>query len=108
MTMPEHSPEPWVHAKYNYSDCVVAGPIVDGNNMLVVDSGPAATVEDFDRIVACVNALRGLNPEVVPDLVEFVEDVIPMLMATQRFPDLEAHAKLAEKMARALLARVKG
>jgi hypothetical protein len=73
--MPEHSPEPWVHSKWDYSDCVVTGPIVDANNMCVVGSGPAATVEDFDRIVACVNALRGLNPEVVPELVDCLKSL---------------------------------
>lgn len=65
IAMPEHSPEPWLHSKWDYNDVTVAGPIVDANNMLLVRNGDCGTVENFDRIVACVNVCKGIPTDVL-------------------------------------------
>jgi hypothetical protein len=63
--------------------------------------------DDRNKAVACVNACRGLNPAAVPELVDMIEGLLPFAILAQDKPDTDAHAKLAIKMAKELLARVK-
>ena len=62
----QHTPEPWM----------VEGSNVWQENGLDVDQSSIATTHGpnaeaiAQRIVACVNACRGINPEAVPDLLK--------------------------------------
>lgn len=61
------------------------------------------------RIVSCVNALAGMNPEAVKDAVEALEDAIPQL---ERYPSTDPNGERCENRtlmnARAALAALKG
>lgn len=64
--MTEHSKEPWKIARI-YLHEIIVGP----NRRFA-----AYSVADAARIVACVNALAGLKPEEIPELVEAVEQAL--------------------------------
>ncbi len=68
----KHTPEPWkVDAKVN--ETYVRGP----ENELIADTHTLPVPERYDeeyanasRIVACVNACEGINPEAVPNMLK--------------------------------------
>ena len=60
---PAHTPEPWARGM----DVGVLATIVAGQDGDILMTAYAA---DADRSVACVNALAGLDPDAVPELVE--------------------------------------
>jgi hypothetical protein len=79
---PQHTPEPWRQGQ-RHPGRIIAGPSATAGFVCRV------TVQDEDdcdpqiieaanaaRIVACVNALAGLNPEAVPALVEAAAKVL--------------------------------
>jgi hypothetical protein len=79
----KHTPEPWeeyagnirtVEANEKYGDGYRAEfrrrPIADVVNIRGQEEVNKANAQ---RIVACVNACRGINPEAVPDLLEALE-----------------------------------
>jgi hypothetical protein len=84
----KHTPEPWhVGCQNDYPFIINQPPrpstddIVDIPDVIVIAKpaeipGNAATVvANAERIVACVNALAGLNPEAIKDVVEALEAV---------------------------------
>ena len=80
----KHTPEPWLASgEYVYGNTNPVGSTVDR---------PA----DAARIVACVNACAGLNPEHIPALVEAVQAVV------------DADVFVAMPRLRAALAAVRG
>lgn len=107
----EHSPEPWyawtgvVHVhifdKDNIDDDSPNRPIakLEINDYDTVEHAEA----DAARIVACVNACAGLNPEVVPELVGMLEECRVAL----KF-GYESTGKDLVGMIEELLGRVKG
>lgn len=79
-----HTPEPWQFIRVNTSDgfggtygqAMFIGGVGDSPDIVCSGYGAHATSEDLNitdddaaRIVACVNACTGLNPEAVPDLL---------------------------------------
>jgi hypothetical protein len=74
----EHTPGPW-HIEF---ECNVFGP----NHRLVASAGGYQTNADdwhrieneanARRIITCVNACEGINPEAVPDLLAACEKLI--------------------------------
>jgi hypothetical protein len=82
----KHTPEPWHVGCQNDAPFIINQPprpstddIVDIPDVIVIAKpaeipGNAATVvANAERIVACVNALAGLNPEAIKDAVEVLE-----------------------------------
>jgi hypothetical protein len=76
--MSNHTPEPWGTTKGNGIHLTLANgeghwfPIVySKNGMDVAYIVPMEDTKhaDADRIVACVNACAGINPEAVPDML---------------------------------------
>ncbi len=74
----KHPPEPW-QARHT--------PHRGGDDIWCIDwSGKQEEVAEIvhgkntvERIVACVNACKGINPEAVPDLLESLRDAIAWL-----------------------------
>lgn len=66
----EHTPEPWEFYTTPDGETVIA--VADGGPAIASIAEEASTElneADAERIVACVNACKGLNPEAVPDLL---------------------------------------
>lgn len=66
----KHSPEPWaVYPEVGL--CEARAKDVNYKSYIIWDGadGPYPKDEDVERIVACVNACAGINPEAVPDLL---------------------------------------
>lgn len=100
--MAEHSPLPWNKSRDGRrADCNCG---IDSETVGRLDGWKEA---DIDLMIASVNACRGLNPQHVPELVEMVEALLPFAILAADQPNTEAHAKLAIKLARKLLAKVK-
>jgi hypothetical protein len=83
--MPEHSPEPWRQDGSILGDAhqLTTFIVSSGDDPTIFVSSYCPTAEEvaqYDanvaRIVACVNACRGLNPEVVPELVGMLEQLL--------------------------------
>lgn len=81
------------------------GSIVDAQDWFIAkledSSDPAANAS---RIVACVNALRGLEPSGVAGVVEALEACIQALTALRSHAGTEAHVGEALDRAQAALA----
>jgi hypothetical protein len=81
MSNPKHTPEPWEYDGRSHSlttvHCIMAGPrqIGHAHDFLTVDDGNQAKA-NAARIVACVNACAGLNPEAVADVVKLAEEAM--------------------------------
>ena len=66
---PAHTPEPWRHLGWEAGDGVIRGPVQPGRSagaLVAVVGGDTGdpehpSVENGDRIVACVNALKGVS-----------------------------------------------
>jgi len=80
MSETKHTSEPWeLHP--DYPNQVRRPPSNDayGLSACIADCSSgiwpdAQTVANASRIVACVNACRGINPEAVPDLLDVAKD----------------------------------
>lgn len=104
--IPAHTPEPW-HYGENYNKAIM-GPIVvphkpgrpKGRKILIAQFGlytdeEANAEANAKRAIACVNALAGLNPEAVRDVVEVLERLGKLLPRTmERLGGYVALAKL--------------
>lgn len=70
MTETKHTPEPWIASKLSemFNESEILGP--DGINILSDRYGPDGKVshEDAARIVACVNACKGISNDVLEEL----------------------------------------
>jgi hypothetical protein len=70
----QHTPEPWEltrHATPDYApQCGIYSEDHPADFAIVKGEANAR------RIVACVNACKGINPEAVPDLLEALQDVL--------------------------------
>jgi len=88
MTETQHTPEPWYDNRHAIWSTVGGSPLAQ-----------TTSTKDSARIVACVNALAGLNPEAIADVVHALE------MITD--PDGPGYAK-CERFARAALAKLQG
>ena len=70
--MSDYTPEPW-EAQDAPGDCIPLVLSKAGNGCLVAECNPSYTnaveaMANAERIVACVNACAGMNPEAVPHL----------------------------------------
>jgi hypothetical protein len=110
-----HSPEPW------HECCDDCSAIEDANDERIAtvhcldvegDVDEALMKANKKRLVRCVNACRGLNPEVVPEMVAALDDLVDYAegacdegfgSATEQSDGMQA----AIKKARELLARVR-
>lgn len=94
------------------------GEIVIGDGEMYIAGVPWTHGEDelegnARRLVACWNALRGLNPEVVPELVAALDDLADYAEGAYDEGYFDANEQsdgmqASIKKARELLARVKG
>lgn len=102
-----HTPEPWHVAEGR-------------NHLLRIAAGTAAVVNDCgdsevpqhaanaDRIVACVNACAGVNPDAVPDMLAALhraDAALSLLMATGNG---DRHDRAALDVIRAAIAKATG
>ena len=74
--MTKHTPEPWQAHKEDRSPWVILGLSADkygGHPYIAEMPGGRDSQANARRIVACVNACAGINPEAVPDLMEVLE-----------------------------------
>lgn len=71
--MSKHTPEPW--CKLNDCGTVkICGPQGD---CVAVNIGCSCDNEaNADRIVSCINACAGINPEAVPDVVAALREAV--------------------------------
>lgn len=65
--MNKHTPEPWEE----FTPAGATFQIIDADGIILAD---VYDRDDAKRIVACVNACRGINPEAVPLLMARVLD----------------------------------
>lgn len=68
-----HTPEPW---NYEKRLRLVNAERFDKHTLIAEIH---STTADGERIVACVNACQGINPEAVPDLLEACKAALPAL-----------------------------
>jgi hypothetical protein len=76
-----HTPEPWFR---HFGQAIYSGPHHDPSARLLFMGTPTnGTAEQLDeafansaRVIACVNACAGINPEAVPDLVAALTDLV--------------------------------
>ena len=94
--MAGHTPEPWHISEYANG---YKGWIEDAQNELVAHAPPPKSLAEryanAERIVACVNACKGINPEAVPDLLAAAEEAARVLCGGA------AHDLLAAEIAKA-------
>ena len=70
----KHTPEPWIACDIADILGLNAGHFEIYNKPFGAGIvGWAVTKEDAARIVSCVNACKGINPEAVPELLEALE-----------------------------------
>ncbi len=62
----QHTPEPWV---VNEKACAIVSEANECLGSLILSRLMPAKKENLDRIVACVNACQGINPEAVQDIL---------------------------------------
>jgi hypothetical protein len=97
--MSEHSPEPWKHVADSYEVVDAEGDCVCGGKNHWDRAAPGTA--DGQRIVACVNACCGLNPERVPELVAVTQAIITCWLMSGDVPPDDM------KKAKELLAKVR-
>lgn len=81
----KHTPEPWEWFSNPHEEVAIAA--VDGGCTIALlgckelDPDCAKEVNEADaaRIVDCVNSCKGINPEAVPDLLEALKAVMPLI-----------------------------
>lgn len=75
--MSEHTKEPWYHQE-DVREVVGADgwTVLDWAEHSLTEGVTEMRPADVDRIVACVNALAGLKPEMVKALVEAVKQIV--------------------------------
>ena len=99
---PNHAPEPWT---------------LEASTLFGADERPIATLiapqrgdtlfqyvrkDDAARIVACVNACQGINPEAVPMMLEVLQEALClMLVMDGGFTDNPTKAKIRAAIAKA-------
>jgi hypothetical protein len=66
--MTKHTPEPW--------KLLEDMPTWPQASTLAEPRHAVMNLDDYRRAVACVNALAGLNPEAVPDVVAALRDML--------------------------------
>ncbi len=69
MSTPKHSKEPWT------DDTEAAGEAAKMCEDVSYEDTHVLSEVDWQHAKACVNALAGVNPEAVPELVKFAKDV---------------------------------
>ena len=78
--MTKWTPEPWRVEKTDEGTYRV----VDAQGKRVFSWNLPPAGEEVNRMVPCINALAGLNPEGVKELVESVEKAITVLKAREK------------------------
>lgn len=104
----KHTKEPWAITKASWQTSLIVAPhngwtvaelsIEDNEDTAEADG--AIRDANAARIVACVNACAGINPEVVPEMVVLLEK----LQSEIGF----SHSDHLKAMVRATLAKAKG
>jgi hypothetical protein len=109
---PTHTPEPWLpKAPSKVSGLASAGlwRIVNQDGETIAKISQSATEEqdaaDAARIVACVNACAGINPEAVPDMLDALRAIAAACSAG---PNLEGKRSYDEQVASAAIAKATG
>lgn len=97
--MSEHTKEPWAVAPSNDGGQHIGN--VDG--MVVIYQNR----KNMDRIVACVNACAGINPEAVPEMLEALRGILDGIVATNKRNGIEEPFGECIDAARAALAKAK-
>jgi hypothetical protein len=99
MSEAKHTPEPWrAPAKpgaYGFRDYTIFDDVGADREVCLAEG---LTEADAARIVACVNALAGMNPEAVAELVE-AASVVEAVMGLGEFPSPEKRAALGAALA---------
>lgn len=101
-----HTPEPWYITLDPQTDkpFEYAGSyeIHHGSNAVAEVNG----IPDADRIVACVNACAGINPEAVPLMLDMLCRALPYVEEAERDPAYKPGAVAAvTKAIRAAIAK---
>ena len=76
----QHTPGPWAAWDNDGTGtlpCVLSKGVTAAGNFYVSQCN---VYEDARRIVACVNACEGINPEAVPDLLAACRETLSLLM----------------------------
>lgn len=80
MSEVKHTPEPWMADLEDYSS------VVDSDGICVCEMPPYTRSPNrekaranAERIVACVNACRGINPEAVPLMLKTLQEAYRVL-----------------------------
>jgi len=103
-----HTKEPWVATNIPMSGrivCVVPHEDSQANDWFILVPGKrGSTEDDARRIVACVNALAGMNPGAVGDVVEAFQELYSYA-DEEMFPRTAAVVNVLDK-AKAALAKL--
>lgn len=77
MSEVKHTPEPWMADLEDYAS------VIDSDGICVCEMPPYTRSPNrekaranAERIVACVNACKGINPEAVPDLLDALKEAL--------------------------------
>jgi len=129
--MSNHTPEPWHWNLEDYSMATLSGPDYMEQHVLAVspcdsclevakkkssDQKPSwkwgrcmtPTKANADRIVACVNACKGINPEAVPDLLEALERCVSAMCNNDGSQDADTENACAVRRAGVAISIAKG
>lgn len=116
--MSNHTPEPWTTEANNGIYLTLPNgdthlfPIIwskkAGMDVAYIVPMDDTKHDDANRIVACVNALAGLNPEAVPDVVAALRDMLDGYerLLAQSVLDVNPGANRYSIAARAALAKL--
>ena len=88
-----HTPEPW-----RYSN----GFIFSGKEIV----GGSCNETNDKRIIACVNACAGINPDAVPEMLEALRAIISV--PAEQFANARQFQAWCELKSRAALAKAEG
>lgn len=95
MSNTKHTPGPW--KKYDGRNCIEIGS--RSSHVVTFHDGPGGGNDHANaaRIVACVNACEGINPEAVREMLEALKEIKHGLVGTK-----------ARELAARVLARAEG
>ncbi len=107
----QHTPESWALCKYKVN--IIEKQSKDhfcGDHICHFDCDINDNYEDdIQRIISCVNACQGINPEAVPNIIRIATDALPLIKLGAEELDMEYRDEAEEllKQLKTALAQAK-
>ncbi|MFA6167821.1 MAG: hypothetical protein WC700_14465 [Gemmatimonadaceae bacterium] len=72
----KHTPEPWTHPQESFRNLIAGPDLAKVADVWTSDRPDAERFANAARIVACVNACAGIDPEAVPLMLDALQECI--------------------------------